>query len=112
MMKRRIKVNVVPGDPTDGNGRVCIHLFVRDERGPILETHVLHPVLGDDGKPIKQKLYAKPTRGRLACDSKRLVTPITVKGVTTLTMRTEEPRAVTCPKCISSDDYKKLTEKG
>lgn len=104
-MKRRLSVNVVPGEPTDGSGRICIHLFVRDERGPVTEPCVMY--VGEvDGKP---RLMTKPTRGRLACDPKRLVAQVTRGGVTAVTPRTDDPRAVTCPKCKASKDYERLT---
>jgi hypothetical protein len=102
-------MNVLPGEPTDGTGRVCIHLFVQDERGPFVEPHVLHPKLGEDGAPIKQELVSKPTRGRLACDPKRSAVPVIRGNVTAVTPRTTQPSAVTCPKCIASEDYRRLT---
>lgn len=102
--KRVINVNVLPGEPVDGSGRVCIHLFVRDERGPFIEPHVLHPVF-KDGVAVKQKVEAKPTRGRLACNPRRTVAPVTRGGVTTVTPRTDDARAVTCLKCCASVEY-------
>ena len=97
-------LNVVPGEPLDGTGRVCIHLFVRDDRGVIVEPHVLHPAV-EDGKVVKQKYVAKPTRGRLACDLNRKVAPVVKNGKTVITPRSDDPRAVTCPKCIESAEY-------
>lgn len=105
---KSVNLRVVPGEATDGSGRVCIHLFVRDERGPFVEPHALHPSV-KDGVQQKQ-LEARPTRGRLACDAKRTVAPVTKNGVTTVTPRTEEPRAVTCPKCIASAEYAKAMD--
>lgn len=110
MRKRRIvNVKIIPGDPLDGTGRVCIHLFVEDKRGMIVEPHVLHPVV-KDREVVKQQLEAKPTRGRLACDSRKLVAPVTRNGVTTVTSRTTDARVVTCPKCQISEDYIKAIE--
>jgi hypothetical protein len=111
MSKRVINTNVLPGEPLDGTGRVCIHLFVQDERGPFVEPHVLHPALDEYGNRIKQRLVARPTRGRLACDPRRTVAPVTRGSVTTVTPRTDDPRAATCPKCISSRGYKEAMEK-
>lgn len=103
---------MLPGQPLDGSGRVCIHYLVNDEHGPFVEPHVLHPVF-ENGQRIKNRLEARPTRGRLACDPKRQVAPVTVKGVTTVTMRSSSPDAVTCPKCMVSPEFieamKKLT---
>ena len=104
MSRRIISMNVLPGEPTDGSGRVCIHMFVPDEHGPFIEPHVLHPVVRD-GKVVKQELEARPTRGRLACDPKRKVAPVTHKGITTVTPRTNDPRAVTCLKCCNTSEY-------
>ena len=89
---------------------VCIHLFVRDERGPFVEPHVLHPVVRD-GVQVKRELTARPTRGRLACDPKRTVAPTTHRGVTTITPRTDDPRATTCPKCMASPEYAEMMER-
>ncbi len=103
-MKCVICMSVLPGEPTDGSGRVCIHLFLKDEAGPIVEPHVLHPVVGEDGQPVKQQVVAKATRGRLAC-GKRLVAPVTRGNTVTITQRTDDPRAATCLKCLSSREY-------
>lgn len=91
-------MKVLPGEPVDGSGRVCIHLFVRDERGSITEPHVL-------SINESKQLVSGPTRGRLACDPKKTVESVTRAGVTTVTMRTDDARAVTCPKCVASKDY-------
>lgn len=104
MGKRAISVKVLPGELLDGSGRVCIHLFVQDQHGPFVEPHVLHSVF-KDGEVVKQKCEAKPTRGRLACNPRRTVAPVTRNGVTTVTPRTDDPRAVTCVKCKASRDY-------
>lgn len=108
MTKRVIQMNVLHGEPKDGSGRVCIHLFVQDAAGPFVEPHVLHPALDEAGQPIKQQVIARPTRGRLACDARRGVAPVTRGGVTTVTPRTDDPRAVTCPRCIASRFYAEL----
>jgi hypothetical protein len=108
--KQKICLSTLPGEPTDGTGRICIHLFVQDIRGPFVEPSVIHPAVDADGNPDPRKLIAKPTRGRLACSRTRQVRPVTKGGVTTLTMRTDEPRAVTCPACIASDSYRLMME--
>ena len=111
MKKRVVNIKVLPGEPLDGTGRACIHLFVQDERGPFAEPNALHVEdwQDDKGKPIKQ-LVSRPTRGKLACNPKRMVEPVMQAGVTTVTMRTDDPRAVTCPRCLSSADYTKAME--
>ena len=108
--KRRnqiIDLKVVPGEPLDGSGRVCIHLFVKDDRGPFVEPHVLCPK--KDGVSIARgDIEAKPARGRLACDPKRTVAPVTRGSIVTVTPRTDDPRAVTCPKCLASPECAEL----
>lgn len=95
--KRIINVSVLPGEPLDGSGKVCVHLFVQDECGPFVEPMVLHIV--------DNQLVSKPTRGRLACDPKRTVAPVMRGGVTYITMRSDDPRGVTCHKCLASKEY-------
>lgn len=111
MSKRVVAMTVCPGEPTDGSGKVCIHLFVPDPAGPFVEPHVLHPAVDELGNYIKQQFVAQPTRGRLACDPRRTVAPVTRRGVTTVTSRTDNPRATTCLKCIASAAYKAAMEK-
>lgn len=106
MLKRPIiNLNVNPGEPLDGTGKVCIHLFVQDERGPFTEPHVLHQ------DKETGRVVAKPTRGRLACDRRRGVAPVTQRGITSITMRTDDPRATTCLKCIASKDFAEMMVK-
>ena len=108
-MKRRIvDIKVLPGQPTDGSGRVCIHLFVQDKAGPIVETHVIHPKLDNNGNMVG--LMTKPTRGRLACSATRTVDPVERNGVTSVTLRSDDPRAITCPKCKASRYYTEMME--
>lgn len=98
------------GEPIDGSGRVCIHLFVQSDSGPFVEPHVLRPIIGPDGNPVKGKLTAAPTRGMLACDPSRSVAPVKRDGVIVVTHRTDDPRAVTCPKCKQSIFYREKME--
>lgn len=109
--KRVINLYVNPGEPLDGTGQVCIHLFIKDESGPFTEPHVLHPAMDDVGQPIQGQLVARPTRGRLACDRRRLVAPVTRGNMTTITSHTDDPRAATCPKCKASQDYAQMMTK-
>lgn len=103
--KRVVSLKVLPGQPTDGTGIACIHLFVQDERGPVVEPYVLHQKMDECGNPVKGQLVARPTRGRLACSPTRRVEPQTRGGVTTVTMRTDHWQAVTCLKCKQSKEY-------
>lgn len=106
--RRVVSMSVLPGEPLDGSGRVAIHLFIQDEKGPFVEPHVLHPVMDGNGEQIKQQVIARPSRGRLACSSKRNASPVVRNGVTIITLRTDDPNAVTCPKCLASVDYTEL----
>ena len=109
MKQRVVNLYVLPGEPTDGSGRVAIHLFVQDERGPFIEPNALHLVEADtDGGTPQKKLAAWPTRGRLACDPRRTVAPVVRGNVTTVTPRTDDPRAVTCPRCKASAEYAEI----
>ena len=104
-----VNVKVLPGEPIDGTGRVCIHLFVQDECGSFVEPHGLLPVFtqDEDGNSIqvKQIVRAGPVRGRLVCDRRRDPAPVTRGGVTTITPHTDDPYAVTCPTCMKSSEY-------
>lgn len=106
--KRVINVSILPGEKTDGSGRVCIHLFVRDENGPLTEPHVLHQVDGDgDGENTGRKeMIARPTRGKLACGV--IPSQTQSSGIIKLVHRTDDPRAATCPRCMATDDYKTI----
>lgn len=104
--RRVVEVKVLPGEPLDGTGKVCIHLFVKDEAGPFVEPHALHLEATEDGLPAN-RLVSRPTRGRLACDPRRTVAPVTRGGITTVTPRSDDPRAVTCFKCKKSPEYAK-----
>lgn len=105
----RISLKVLKGEKTDGSGRISIHLFVRDDKGLFVEPHVLHKAPPDkDGTEHKRRLVTKPTRGRLACDPRKDPKPVKRNGIIHVTMRSDDPRAVTCPKCMSSPEYKEL----
>ncbi len=109
MKKRVINMSVLHGEPTDGSGRLCIHLVVPDSHGPFTEPQVLQM---DKVKQMhgEMALFTGPKQCRLACDStrKRQVKPIDHKGVTKITMRTGDPRATTCPRCIASEEYTRI----
>lgn len=101
-MNRKLLMTVVPGQPKElveqGAAQICIHLFVPDEQGTFVESSVTC-------LDAENRLSVKSTRGRLACDPKRTVAQVTKNGVTTVVMRTGDPRAVTCPKCKASAVY-------
>lgn len=106
--RRIVDVRVLPGQPTDGSGRVCIHLFVPDGTGPIVERSVTQLVSVPQGEGGGRRLSVGSTRGHIACDHKRSVAPVERGGVVRVTMRTIEPGAVTCPACAASRDYARI----
>jgi rubredoxin len=70
----------------------------------------LHPLI-ENGEQVKQMVVARPTRGRLACDPKRITAPVTRNGITVVTPRSDNPVAVNCPKCMVSKDYTEMMAK-
>lgn len=101
MAKRVVIMPVLPNQPLDGSGRVCIHLFVPDENGPFVEGHVTDHV----------KKTVGPVHGRLACSSRKTVAPTkNSMGHITITPRTNDARAVTCQKCCESPEYRHAME--
>lgn len=108
--KRKINMKVLAGEPLDGSGRVCIHLFVQDKRGSFVEPNAIMPVFRD-GVQVKQEVTTGDARGRLACDAKRNPRPTTHNRYTIVTSRTDDPRAVTCPKCLASKECKDIIDK-
>lgn len=110
MKKRVIDIKVLPGQPTDGSGQACIHLFVPDPNGPFTEPRVrqMRVKPGTTGDEITGEVITAPMRGRLACDRKRTVKPVVKNNITSVTLRTDDPRATTCPWCKQSEDYKRL----
>jgi len=105
--KRIISMKVLPGEPLDGSGKVCIHLFVPDKLGEFVEPCALYMAVDDKGG---KKLGSRPTRGRLACNRRLTVAPVTSGRVTTITLRTDDPRAVTCQKCCTSAVYVEMMD--
>ena len=57
--KRVVQISVLPGEPTDGSGKVCIPLIVQDETSLFNTPPGLHQ--GPDNR-----MEAKQTRRRLA----------------------------------------------
>lgn len=106
-----IETKLLPGEPLDGSGKVCIHLFVQDPDGLVVEPHAVLPVF-ENGAQVKQKTSCGPAHGRIACNPKIMnVQPVIRGNVTTLFHRTDDPRAVSCPKCKASKDYEAMIAK-
>jgi hypothetical protein len=109
--RRVIESKVLPGQPLTGLGIVCCHFFMPDANGVIIEPNGLSPALDEQGEPIRGKIQAGPMRGRLACNPRRRVAPIIRNGVTTVTRRSDDPRAVTCLKCKATKEYQEAMER-
>ncbi len=71
--KQILDIKVLSGEPTDGSGKVCIHLFVRDAKGSFTEPGYL----------FRSMQIADTTRGRIVCNRKLIPKP-PYKGVTTI----------------------------
>jgi hypothetical protein len=80
----------------DGTGRVCVHWFVEGS-GPIHLT----------GHPQLRAVTKQGTNivGHIACNpDQNSLNPVVRNGETLICSRSEDPRAVTCPKCKESAD--------
>jgi hypothetical protein len=88
----------------DKSGRILIHYFVHDPAGPAeTPTGVTMTALG----PLK----LGGARGRIACQPKlESVTPQVRAGVTYPIPHSDDPRAVTCPACKETEEYKRVME--
>ena len=108
---RRINIPVLQGQPLDGSGAVLIHLLIRSDKSLFTTPHALHPVIGEDGQTIKQQLQVGQARVQLACNPSRNPAGYIHKGIITAVPRTDDPRAVTCPKCCVSEHYQQIMTK-
>lgn len=83
----------------DGSGRVRIHWFCRDDKGPIRTAEaVTMSALG----PVR----LGGATGRIACQPQRKSVAPEVNGlVTTPCVHSDDARAVTCPECMKTPEY-------
>lgn len=83
----------------DGSGRVRIHYFVHDQKGPVTTpSGAVMTALG----PLK----LGGVTGRIACQPQLAsVTPQMVKGELQPTVHSDDVRAVTCPECQRTSEY-------
>lgn len=98
--KQILDIKVLPGEATNGSGKICIHLFVRDTKGSFTEP----------GHLFRSVKTSEPTRGRIACNRK-LIPTSPHKGISSVLMRTDSPQAVTCLKCKATSEYLELMSK-
>ena len=89
----------------DGTGRVCIHYFAHEPKGPILT-----PATGVTTSIGMVKLGG--VRGYIACKPRLAsILPHTVPGGDIAPcVHTDDPRAATCPDCIASEAWKRHME--
>jgi hypothetical protein len=87
----------------DGTGRVCIHYFVRDASGPIVTP-----------KGEGQLANIGGTKGYIACNRQQNTVGTQIRnGEHMMCVNSDDPRAVTCPDCLATDEAKRqLTEYG
>jgi hypothetical protein len=81
----------------DGSGRVRIHYFHRDDKGPVSTAQVVHPTqIG----PVP----LGGATGFIACQPglKSLFTPAGP------VVHSDDPRAVTCPECRGSGEWREV----
>jgi hypothetical protein len=86
----------------DGSKRVRIHYFVRDEVGPITDSG------GQVNEALREVTKASST-GYIACSPRQQsVLPQKKGGEYFLTPHSDDPRAVTCPECMETEEYKTM----
>lgn len=97
-------MNVVEVKLLRDRSRVCVHWFEVTRDGPAATP------LGVVQSPLGP-LAVGGVRGRIACrPAVSTVTPQAVNGAVQLLCRSEEPRAVTCPECMATPQFKRAME--
>ncbi len=88
----------------DGSGRVRIHYFVHDQKGPVTTPDgVIMSSIG----PIRMG----GVKGYIACQPERAnLLPQMQGNVSLLTCHSDDARAATCPECLATDDWKKASQ--
>lgn len=91
----QVNLKLLPGEPTDGSGRVCIHYFHECADGLIsFKGHA----------QLRRALkLSEEVRGTIACrPQQNSVQPQTRNGVVYICAYSSELEAVTCPECLAS----------
>jgi hypothetical protein len=96
----RLVLGVLPGQPTDGTGRLRIHYFARDPAGPLRLPVRVEPT------PVGP-LRLGGACGRIACRPALAALSRPEGGVTREVLYSDDVRGVTCPDCQGTDDYRK-----
>ena len=104
-MRRVIEIRALP------DGRYRIHYFVFDPEGPcelptgMVKTNQGSSVRVGGSIPTPEGIVA--TRGYIACEPERKsVLPDGRRGTIRLCLRSDDPRAVSCPSCKETAEYK------
>ena len=97
---RVVTIRLLP----DGSGRVRIHWYMRTPDGPIKPP--------ENGMPdIYAKKLGWPTSGRIMCAPGVKDIRPQIKGASIHpVVHSDDPRAVTCPECMETEEYKKVME--
>jgi len=83
----------------DGSGRVRVHWIVPDQNGPLLTSTSAVP--SDQGIKLTPGI-----RVRIACLPRQdTFSELTSDNGVKLTLRSDDPRAVTCPECQKTSEY-------
>ena len=91
----QVEIKLLP----DGSGRVRIHWFVRDPKGPIKTA-------GSTTLPALGPLTLGGAMGRLACNAAiKDVAPQFSGGVWRPCVCSDDVRAVSCPECQAVPEY-------
>ena len=83
----------------DGTERLCVHWLVTDDNGPI-----------ETSEPPAQIASAKliGKRAKIACNPNQNSLRMTRGDEVVMCLRSDEIRAVTCPKCLATEQAKVL----
>ena len=92
---RVVEIKVLPND----RSRVRIHYFARHDAGPIRQPGQTQQT------PLGQVKLGYGV-GHIACMPQRKdILPKVEGGVTKIVPHSDDPRAVTCPECMATDEF-------
>jgi hypothetical protein len=95
-MKQQVVIRMLK----DGTGRVCIHFFVHDDRGPAVTPAA-------EVRTAVGTVQIGGSTGYIACQPQRAdVTPRMVGNTIQPLPHSNDGRAVTCPECMATEAYK------
>lgn len=101
-MSRTVELRVLP------DGRVRIHWFMFDQAGPVSLPHgtTKSGVAMGGSLPDENGDYC--SRGRIVCQPQRtsILPEKGRRGITRPVVHSDDPRAVTCPECQATEEWK------